>query len=717
MYDSMGPFTCTSALTLTGVSLGDTEKSTAHTFTVTAKDAAGNKDPTPDAFTWNRQRLGSVPGSVDGQYKGSFTVEEDHCNGWTPLYYLKWTVTLSGPLHWDYPEVNYVPGQLRPTGTWQVSYANIDSPVGTCVIDRNEQYNGPAKGLESNNPVGVSEPYVTGYVRTTTTSMLGSLLVRNPVPNEQSISGGIGNSPATIQKGPDGEVIQITSKGNYDRSDFSRVQDIGNWDISVGPDPLPDTAITGFFDENNMPVAPGGTTSTGVFSFYFEGFSGAGWECSLDGSAFVDCSASMEEVSAGTHTVKVRNIDSQGNKDNTPASFTWKVSPLQLSVTSDPTEINPYPVNANPPPPVSKITLTAKHADGSILSKGTRIELKACTQSFGTTGTGDESQVKDGHKHDNVNPDPNQCFQSSRPRSTLEWRTEKGNPITLITDGISDKIDITYFSPKITYGVNNRPYYISGEDKIIATLVSDNTVKHDTHKITTKVSGLQQMFGTTSCPGGGGTFFFGSQTNHGCIFWGTQQANDALVRIANSYVAKQQDCIYYIIAHPNPATRSNNPAVNPCLINHETSPGVVIQNYQLQLAGNPLAMKITAMSLPWGGVHDISGNWSPPHASHNDGKNVDIGFNGFNYREYVSPGVHDRTSDHLRLLRYVIKNDPLFQGWGIPTAHNEGDNMSVCNPGVVTCNHFHVIFRDTPNPGGQAYCSTYNKRYTYNRCK
>ena len=43
-------------------------------------------------------------------------------------------------------------------------------------------------------------------------------------------------------------------------------------------------------------------------------------------------------------------------------------------------------------------------------------------------------------------------------------------------------------------------------------------------------------------------------------------------------------------------------------------------------------ISINDMSLPFGGLFDIDGNWSPPHQTHRDGRNVDMGGSGINGR-------------------------------------------------------------------------------------
>jgi hypothetical protein len=86
----------------------------------------------------------------------------------------------------------------------------------------------------------------------------------------------------------------------------------------------PDTTIL------TMPISP--TTSTSA-SFTFTGSdnltpaASLTFQCSLDGVAFASCTSpkSYSNLALGSHTFQVRAIDSVGNVDPTPASFTWQI--------------------------------------------------------------------------------------------------------------------------------------------------------------------------------------------------------------------------------------------------------------------------------------------------------------------------------------------------------------------------------------------------------
>ena len=57
------------------------------------------------------------------------------------------------------------------------------------------------------------------------------------------------------------------------------------------------------------------------------------FECSLDDAPFAPCSSPITYTAEGAHTFKVRAIDSNGNPDLSPASFSWTGNPSLCSMT------------------------------------------------------------------------------------------------------------------------------------------------------------------------------------------------------------------------------------------------------------------------------------------------------------------------------------------------------------------------------------------------
>jgi hypothetical protein len=75
-------------------------------------------------------------------------------------------------------------------------------------------------------------------------------------------------------------------------------------------------------------VAPSDPSAADVSFDFSSPDGGVAFECELDGGGFSVCSspASYAGLASGPHTFDVRAIDSAGNVDPTPASFTWSVS-------------------------------------------------------------------------------------------------------------------------------------------------------------------------------------------------------------------------------------------------------------------------------------------------------------------------------------------------------------------------------------------------------
>ena len=93
-------------------------------------------------------------------------------------------------------------------------------------------------------------------------------------------------------------------------------------------DTPPETTITSAIDRQGRQIPNGGSTSSNVMTLSFTGtdnVSVAGFECSLDGTAFAPCTSPITSVrvNPGTHTFRVRAADNNGFRDPTPAGFTW----------------------------------------------------------------------------------------------------------------------------------------------------------------------------------------------------------------------------------------------------------------------------------------------------------------------------------------------------------------------------------------------------------
>src|SRR5919106_1311126 len=102
-------------------------------------------------------------------------------------------------------------------------------------------------------------------------------------------------------------------------------------DKGVSNENSPKTIINTAIDGDNNAIVNNGSTTSNSMKFSFSGTDKEGktinqFECSVDGKPFVTCvSTNTVNVIDGTHTFSVRSEDNAGNKDSTPAYFTWTV--------------------------------------------------------------------------------------------------------------------------------------------------------------------------------------------------------------------------------------------------------------------------------------------------------------------------------------------------------------------------------------------------------
>lgn len=136
-------------------------------------------------------------------------------------------------------------------------------------------------------------------------------------------------------------VQAIDASGNVDPSPATR-----GFTVNVGPPPdttPPETTITGG-------PAEGSTITTAQPQFSFTSTEAGTFECSVDGAAFVGCLTpfTTAPLASGTHSFRVRAIDTSGNIDASPATrnFTVDLSTPPPGPTPTPT---PTPPDTTPP--------------------------------------------------------------------------------------------------------------------------------------------------------------------------------------------------------------------------------------------------------------------------------------------------------------------------------------------------------------------------------
>ena len=119
---------------------------------------------------------------------------------------------------------------------------------------------------------------------------------------------------------------------------------------SGGDKTPPETTITG---------EPAATTTATSASFTFVSSEPGSFGCKVDNGRWSRCKAprAYTGLALGSHSFAVRAVDSAGNVDPTPATWSWKVeaeAPPVEKEPSPPAEETPPPVEETPPPPVEE---------------------------------------------------------------------------------------------------------------------------------------------------------------------------------------------------------------------------------------------------------------------------------------------------------------------------------------------------------------------------
>ena len=107
----------------------------------------------------------------------------------------------------------------------------------------------------------------------------------------------------------------------------------GNQDLSPAAlawtvDTPPDTTITSALDNRGHVIVSGSSSRSQSITFTFAGSDNngvTGFECSVNAAAFAACSSpkTLRGLSPGSHSFRVRAVDSRGFRDASPAVFNW----------------------------------------------------------------------------------------------------------------------------------------------------------------------------------------------------------------------------------------------------------------------------------------------------------------------------------------------------------------------------------------------------------
>jgi hypothetical protein len=309
-----GNFTnCTSPRAYASLSEGS------HTFTVRAKDAAGNVDASPATRSWSvdtaspETTISSRPAAISGSPSADFTFSSDEASATfeCSLDGSAFTTCSSPKSYTSLPEGSHSfrvratdaagnPDASPDSYTWTIDTAAPDTTIDS----------GPSGTVGS-----ASASF--GFSSDESGSSFECKLDNGgfaPCTSPQNYSG-LSDGPHTFS------VRAKDAAGNADSTPASRT-----WSVDTG---APNTTID---------TKPASLTNSASATFAFSSDeAGATFECSLDGNAFSVCTSprNLSGLSDGSHTFRVRATDAGGNTDATPDAYTWTVDTTAADSTID----------------------------------------------------------------------------------------------------------------------------------------------------------------------------------------------------------------------------------------------------------------------------------------------------------------------------------------------------------------------------------------------
>jgi hypothetical protein len=313
---------CTSPEEYSGLSVG------AHTFEVRATDAAGNVDATPAGYDWTVEAPAPVcdASTITVNADSDAWIEQNSpSNNKGDDSVLK--VKSQGSTDNFRAMVDF-PFPTMPEGC-QVGTATLRVYSDSAASGRTIQALRFTASWTESGVTWSNQPATTG-VAATTTSGTGyrEWTVTTQVQamyDESALYGFLLRDATENGSGAEQQFFSREKGENPPQLVVSFVE------ADTTP---PVTSLTVTPDE-------GTTDTTATFEFGSdEAYSS--YECALDGVAFTTCTTpkTYTGLAVGEHTFEVRAIDTAGNVDATPASFTWMVEP---DVTAPDTTIDDGP--------------------------------------------------------------------------------------------------------------------------------------------------------------------------------------------------------------------------------------------------------------------------------------------------------------------------------------------------------------------------------------
>src|SRR6476620_6266207 len=336
-----------------------------HIFKATAKDNAGNINPSPALFSWTVDTvapLTSIDSAIDGNKStvntggntssNSLTFAFSGTDSGVGLSHFECSVDNSNPVTCTSPlQIDSLRDGIHTivtsahdkVGNKDLSPASFSWTVDTVAplttidsaIDGNKSEIHSGGNTSSNNAMFIFSAKDTGGVENkgvginhfecsidnsnyvTCTSPLATNSLTEGLHNLRIFSndnvGNVGSHPASI-----------------------------NWTVDTTP---PATSINSAIDGNNRTLDNKANSSSTSITFTLTGNDNGGGvgvnhiECSLDGGSFAECKSPIEysssNISDGAHIFEARAVDNVRNKDLSPSTFTWTVDTVPPDANID----------------------------------------------------------------------------------------------------------------------------------------------------------------------------------------------------------------------------------------------------------------------------------------------------------------------------------------------------------------------------------------------
>lgn len=316
--DEAAPTPCTSPWTATNLAEG------AHTFTVTATDAAGNRDATPATHTWTVDTqapdtvIVTAPASLTANTVAVFTFVSTEEGG---TFLCALDDALPVPCTSPFAALGLGDGVHHLTVTAVDAAGNADPrpPLHVWTIDSGA----PDTFFQSVPPTLTNATTATfGFGANEPSTFVCALdeAAATPCTAVLALSGLTGGSHTL-------SVAAVDLAGNVDPTPA-----VFRWTVDLTP---PDTALTG---------TPALLTSNTIAVFAFTATeAGSSFRCSLDDGAAQPCASpwTTARLSDGPHRFTVAAVDAAGNVDPTPATYNWTVdaAPPTTTIVSAPASL------------------------------------------------------------------------------------------------------------------------------------------------------------------------------------------------------------------------------------------------------------------------------------------------------------------------------------------------------------------------------------------